>query len=211
VTWSACTVGAVVSLPFAPSLRGSWAPPSQARWPGQPTWAHSPPRSPSPPGRTRWRARRPGGWARRPTWCRRSPSSSVGRCWARPRQRSRWPAVPLPARRGAGPPGAAVIPDLTGSVRVLRLRAVTGCWSSLPGWAPEHGQRVVSALELLQRLAADQDRAPAPAGPAQSSAEATPAGHGMITGEDEDAARLHRGAGVGAHGRPGRTTRARRR
>jgi len=60
--------------------------------------------------------------------------------------------------------------------------------------APERGQRVVSALEHLQHLAAEQDRTPPPAGPPDSSAEDTPADHGRRRQhdhgrDDEDATR----------------------
>ena len=58
-------------LPFAP--RWSGRRPTRGRRPsgGSSSSARSRPRSPSRPGLTRWRGRRPAGWARRRTWCRR--------------------------------------------------------------------------------------------------------------------------------------------
>jgi hypothetical protein len=67
--------------------------------------------------------------------------------------------------------------------------------------APEHGQRVVSALELLQRLAAAEDRDQPPEGQSDSPAEDIPGhehnggghdhgrGGGHDHGDDEDPAR----------------------
>jgi hypothetical protein len=68
--------------------------------------------------------------------------------------------------------------------------------------APERGQRVLTAIEHLQHLAAEQDRAPAPAGPAEASAGDSPTGHrhdhgrdrgrdlgGDLGGEDEEPVR----------------------
>jgi hypothetical protein len=102
------------------------------------------------------------------------PTSSTGWMW-RPRPAGRRPRPDAAAR--AAQEKLTWRYDHDGTV-VITARL-----------APERGQRVLSALEHLQHLAAEQDRTPPPAGPDSSAEAAAGRGHDHgrdHRGEDED-------------------------